>query len=65
MPKMKTHKGTKKRFSVTAKGKFKRRQAFNNHLFTPKSSNRKRRLSKPTLAHPADAKRLKRLLPYG
>jgi len=65
MPKMKTHKGASKRFSVTAKGKFKRSKAFNNHLFTSKSSNRKRRLGKPASAHSADAKRLKRLLPYG
>jgi len=65
MPKMKTHKGASKRFSVTAKGKFKRKKAFNNHSFMSKSSNRKRRLKKPALAHPADEKRIKRLLPYG
>ena len=34
MPKMKTHKGTKKRFRLTAKGHAKHRQAGTSHLAT-------------------------------
>jgi large subunit ribosomal protein L35 len=65
MPKMKTRKGVKKRFKLTAKGKIKRGRNFSNHLFTSKSSKRKRRLRKSALVHPSDVKRIKRALPYG
>ena len=44
MPKMKTHKGSKKRFRVTANGKLKRKQAGKKHLNSPKSGKRKRQL---------------------
>lgn len=44
MPKMKTHKGAKKRFRVTANGKLKRRQAGKKHLLSHKTGERKRRL---------------------
>ena len=65
MPKMKTRKGIKKRFKLTAKGKIKRRKNYSNHLFTSKSSKRKRRLKKPDLVHSTDERRIKRALPYG
>ncbi len=44
MPKQKTHKGIKKRFSVTASGKVKHRKAFRGHLLSAKSGKRKRNL---------------------
>lgn len=44
MPKMKTHKGSRKRFRVTANGKLKRSQAGKKHLNSPKSGKRKRHL---------------------
>ena len=44
MPKMKTHKGTKKRFRLTATGKAKHRQAGTSHLATRMSQKRKRNL---------------------
>jgi large subunit ribosomal protein L35 len=47
MPKMKTHKGSKKRFRVTAKGKLKRQQAGKKHLNSPKTGKRKRHLREP------------------
>jgi large subunit ribosomal protein L35 len=65
MPKMKTRKGIKKRFKITAKGKIKRQRCYSNHLFTSKSPKRKRHLRKSTLVHPTDVKRIKRALPYG
>lgn len=44
MPKMKTHKGSKKRFRVTATGKLKRGQAGKRHLNSHKTGKRKRHL---------------------
>lgn len=44
MPKQKTHKGIKKRFSVTASGKAKHRKAFRGHILGKKSGSRKRHL---------------------
>jgi len=44
MPKQKTHKGTKKRFRLTAKGHAKHRQAGTSHLQTRVSAKRKRNL---------------------
>jgi len=44
MPKMKTHKGSKKRFRVTATGKLKRKQAGKRHLESHKTGTRKRHL---------------------
>jgi large subunit ribosomal protein L35 len=44
MPKMKTHKGSTKRFRVTANGKLKRRQAGKKHLNSHKTGKRKRHL---------------------
>ena len=42
MPKQKTHKGTKKRFRLTASGKAKHRCAGTSHLATHKSQKTKR-----------------------
>ncbi|ADB15071.1 ribosomal protein L35 [Pirellula staleyi DSM 6068] len=44
MPKMKTHKGTKKRFRLTARGKIKHRAAGTSHLATRRSKKRRRNL---------------------
>lgn len=49
MPKMKTHKGTKKRFRLTAKGKVKHRSAGTSHLATRMSQKRKRNLRGTTV----------------
>jgi large subunit ribosomal protein L35 len=63
MPKMKTHKGAKKRFSVTAKGKVRRLRAFKSHILTKKTSKRKRRLRRATtIATPGETRNLRRLL---
>ena len=47
MPKMKTHKASKKRFRVTATGLLKRSQAGKKHLNSHKTSKRKGQLRKP------------------
>jgi large subunit ribosomal protein L35 len=44
MPKQKTHKGIKKRFRVTGKGKVKHRSAGTSHLAARMSQKRKRKL---------------------
>jgi large subunit ribosomal protein L35 len=64
MPKLKTNRGAAKRFKRTASGKFKRHKAFTSHILTKKSTKRKRKLRKSTLASTADENRLKGMLPY-
>ena len=44
MPKQKTHKGTKKRFRLTANGKVKHRSAGTSHLAARKTQKRIRQL---------------------
>ena len=63
MPKMKTHKGAKKRFSVTGKGKVRRLRANKSHILTKKDAKRKRRLRRPAiLGTNGEAKVIKRLI---
>jgi large subunit ribosomal protein L35 len=62
MPKMKTHKGAKKRFKVTASGKVKRMRAFKSHILTKKGPKRKRRLRRPDLVSAGQRKTIRRLL---
>jgi len=40
MPKMKTHSGAKKRFTVTGSGKVRRLKAYKSHILTKKTSKR-------------------------
>ena len=49
MPKMKPHKGLKKRFKVTATGKVKFKKSFSGHLMSGKSGDRKRKLRQPAI----------------
>ena len=56
MPKMKTHKGTAKRFRVTGSGKIMRAKAFKSHIKTKKSPKRIRNFRKETELAAADAK---------
>ena len=63
MPKMKTHKGAKKRFKITGTGKVRRFKAFKSHILTKKTSKRKRRLRQSGLvATNGEVKHVKRLL---
>ena len=65
MGKLKSNRGTAKRFKITGTGKVKRSKAFKNHILTKKSANRKRNLAQSGLVSDADMGRIKRLLPYG
>ena len=49
MPKQKTHKGTKKRFRLSAKGKVLHRSAGTSHLAARMSQKRKRQLRRTTV----------------
>ena len=63
MPKMKTHKGAKKRFKITGSGKVRRYKAFKSHILTKKTSKRKRRLRQAgVIKTNGETKVLKRLL---
>jgi len=63
MPKMKSHRGARKRFSVTASGKVKRSKAYKSHILTKKTSKRKRNLRRATtIATNGETKNIKRLL---
>ena len=44
MPKMKNHKGIKKRFKLTARGKLRYKRPGAGHLMNSKNAKRKRRL---------------------
>lgn len=62
MPKMKTHRGSAKRFRVTGSGKIMRGKAFKSHIMTKKSQKRKRNFRKETEMHSADYKTVQRNL---
>jgi large subunit ribosomal protein L35 len=64
MPKLKTHRGAAKRIKKTAGGKLKRAHAFHSHILTKKSSGRKRKLVSQTDISKADAKTVRKMLPY-
>jgi large subunit ribosomal protein L35 len=60
MPKLKTHKGMKKRFKVSATGKVSHKRCGSSHLNSHKSSKRVRRLRKSTtLKVSAEAHRIR------
>ncbi len=65
MPKMKTHKGTAKRFKLTGTGKIKRANAFKSHILTKKSPKRKRAFRDDSLVHPSDENVIRKNLGIG
>jgi large subunit ribosomal protein L35 len=64
MPKLKTHRGAKKRFKITGKKKVVHSKAYKSHLLTKKSAKRKRKLGKKDLVSDSDKSRIKKMLPY-
>jgi large subunit ribosomal protein L35 len=66
MPKLKTHSGAKKRFSLSANGKIKRAHAFKSHLLNGhgKTTKRKRGLRKSDYADATNVSALKQMIPY-
>ena len=63
--KLKTHRGAAKRFKITATGKILRMHSGKRHLLGTKLPKRMRRLRKLTQVDPADAARVRRMLPNG
>ncbi|HLR35810.1 MAG TPA: 50S ribosomal protein L35 [Tissierellales bacterium] len=63
MAKMKTHRGSAKRFKRTASGKLKRHKAYKSHLTGKKSPKRIRELRKSALVSKGDYKRINSMLP--
>lgn len=64
MPKIKTHRGAAKRFSVTGSGKIRRNKAFASHILTSKTTKRKRNLRQSAILDHANEKAVKKLIPY-
>jgi large subunit ribosomal protein L35 len=62
MPKMKTHRGSAKRFRVTGTGKIVRAKAYKSHILTKKSPKRKRNFRKETVIAEADRRVIARNL---
>jgi large subunit ribosomal protein L35 len=65
MPKMKTHKGTAKRFRTTGSGKIMRGKAFKSHILEKKSPKRKRGFRQETQVAAADTNVIKKGLGIG
>jgi len=63
--KLKTHRGARKRFKITATGKLKRSHAGKRHFTGTKRAGRMRKLKKLTLVNPSDVASVKQMLPYG
>jgi large subunit ribosomal protein L35 len=64
MPKMKTHKGTAKRYRKTGSGKWVRPKAWSGHHLQIKPSRRTRRYDGMATAAAAHTAQLERLMPY-
>ncbi len=64
MPKLKSHRGTKKRIGVTGSGKAVRVNSWRGHHLEIKSSRRTRRYDGKTLVGSEHAAQVRRLLPY-
>ncbi|MBC2856013.1 MAG: 50S ribosomal protein L35 [Cetobacterium sp.] len=65
MPKMKTHRGAKKRIKVTGTGKFVVKHSGKSHILTKKTRKRKNNLKKDMVVTSTLEKHMKALLPYG
>jgi large subunit ribosomal protein L35 len=65
MPKIKTNRSAAKRFyKVTATGKVKRARGGKSHLNVKKSTKRKRKLRSADYLEKAEARRVKKVVPY-
>ncbi len=64
MPKLKSHKGSQKRFGLTGGGKVIRVKAWRGHHLEIKPSRRTRRYAGKAILDPSHAEQVRRLLPY-
>jgi large subunit ribosomal protein L35 len=63
--KLKTHRGARKRFKITANGKIIRMHSGKRHLLGTKLARRMRKLKKLTKVDASDVRSVKQMLPYG
>ena len=64
MPKMKTKSGAKKRFTVTASGKFRMRPACKRHMLRRRSQKMKRQTRGSEIMKKCDSVILRVYMPY-
>ncbi len=64
MPKLKTNRGAKKRFKLTASGKVKRKRAYLRHNLSSKSTSAKRKLRRGAYISKTQEHQVKAMLPY-
>lgn len=64
VPKLKTHRGARKRFKLTASGKIKRGHSHARHILTKKTTKRKRKLDQSDLVSRSDLSKVRKMLPY-
>jgi large subunit ribosomal protein L35 len=62
--KLKTHRGARKRFKVTANGKILRMHSGKRHLLGTKAAKRMRKLKKLTKVNANDVPSVRQMLPY-
>ena len=62
MPKMKSVSSAKKRFTLTATGKIKRKHAFKSHILTKKTTKRKRNLTQSAIVDAANDATVRKML---
>ena len=62
MPKMKSVSSAKKRFSLTATGKIKRKHAFKSHILTKKATKRKRKVTHTSIVDIANDATVRKML---
>lgn len=65
MPKMKTKSALKKRFRLTGRGKIKGNVAYKRHCLSSKSTQMKRQARGTFVLSDADAKIVRKWMPYG
>ena len=62
MPKLKSNKSAAKRFKRTAKGGYKHRSGFRNHILTKKTTKQKRGLRGTRMVDGSDVRSVRRML---
>ncbi|MDD5127288.1 MAG: 50S ribosomal protein L35 [Dehalococcoidales bacterium] len=65
MPKLKTHKGAKSRFTMTGTGKIMRTKGPKSHLRRNKAKRVRGLFDEKIPLNASDKKRISRLIPYG
>ena len=63
--KLKTHKGAKRRFKITATGKIMHAKGMKSHRRRKKAPRVKRQFDRMQEMHPTSAKRVRKMLPTG